>query len=513
MKCDYHRVVKPVFIALAALALAATAPSPARAQADDLAAQVERLLDLHRLRDARVGISVVDLESGETIYKRGENDQLVPASNAKLTTTAAALDRLGMDFSFVTQVYRTGTIRPDGVLEGNLVVKGSGDPNISGRFFDGNVYAVFEKWADRLTTLGVKSIDGDIVLDDAIFDREFVHPAWPGDDLTRWYAAPVSALSFNDNCVDITVAPSAVVGAPAQILLSPKSAYVTVQNKTTTVAARNAHFLAFYRKPNTNVIEVKGKVWKNAETLLESVTVHNPTMYFGTVLQETLERKGIECKGGVRMADGPVDETAPGTEKVVSSRSALSGTIAVANKRSQNFYAEQLLKYLGWKKTGVGTFANGAAAVSEFLERLGFGKESYVVNDGSGLSRSNRVSAAVLAGVLRWAAADEKRGEAFQGSLAIAGVEGTLANRMTDPRRKGRVIGKTGYINGVSSLSGYILAGDGKPALAFSIIVNYRDSSAMPKPFQDALCLLLIARVDESQGAGDSTPGGGLDAK
>ncbi len=501
-----------VVLALSLL-LTAGAQVPARAQADDMPAQVERLFALHHLEDAKVGISVIDLETGETAYRRSESDPLIPASNAKLLTTAAVLDCLGADFSFVTEVYRTGPVSPDGTLKGDLVIKGSGDPNISGRFFNGNVCGVFEKWADRLTALGVKCVAGDIVLDDTIFDREFVHPAWPGDDLANWYAAPVSALSFNDNCVDITVLPSAVVDAPAQILLSPETAYITLQNKTTTVTSKSAHFLAFYRKPNTNVIEIKGKVWKNAKPFVESVAIHNPTAYFGTVFRETLERKGIKCSGNIRSANGPVDLAAAGTEKIASSKSTLSSTIAVANKRSQNFYAEQLLKYLGWKKTGVGSFANGAAAVSQFLANLGFRKDSYVVSDGSGLSRSNRASASVIAGLLRWGAADEKRREVFMNSLAISGVDGTLEKRMSDPRRKGRVLGKTGYISGVSSLSGYILDGSGAPSLAFSVLVNYRNAAAMPKPFQDAFCLLLISQVDGARKPESSTPSGGSEEK
>ncbi|MDQ7778568.1 MAG: D-alanyl-D-alanine carboxypeptidase/D-alanyl-D-alanine-endopeptidase [Planctomycetota bacterium] len=501
--------------ALAFLLVCALAAPPLRAQTanENLASDVERLVLLYRLSDSKVGVVALDLRTGTEIVARNATEALIPASNAKLLTTAAALDCLGADFEFVTTLYRTGPINGDGVIEGDLVVKGAGDPNISGRFFDGNVCAVFEKWAGNLRKLGVKRIGGDIVLDDTIFDREFVHPAWPDEQLAGWYCAPVSALVFNDSCVDITVKASAVLDAPAQVVLAPPTEYVTIKNKVTTTSKKAAHSIALNRKPGANTIEIRGEFWQKADALVESVTVENPTMYFGAVLRETLARQGIECAGRVRCADAPFDAAQAGVEAVARSRSSLAATIEVANKRSQNLYAEQLLKRMGWQKHGTGSFANGSKVVGEFLEGLDCGKDNFSISDGSGLSRLNRASAEHLVGVLRWALGEEARAEIMRNSLSVSGVDGTLAKRMTDPLRKGRVLGKTGYISGVSTLSGYVLDANGSPAVAFSVLINWRNPKSAPKPFQDSFCGLLVSWVDRNPRTQEPTPGGESEGK
>lgn len=446
--------------ALLPLLLAAGQDGAARS----LDARIDALLRRHRLESSRVGIWA-GTDSGPWI-SRAADERLVPASNMKILTTALALSSLGADRTFRTELYVDGTLR-DGVLEGNLVVRAGGDPNLSGRFFESPTF-LFERWRQALGG-GLRRIAGSLILVDETFEATEFHPDWEGNDISRWYCAPVRGLSLNDNCVDVTVSPGEIGGRP-RVKLSPDTRYITIDNAAKTVV-RATKPLAFWRKPGTNEIVLRGEI---AAPISFSCTVANPARYFGTVFLETL---GVTAPIEERST---MPESLRGRPAVAAHESDLRRTLQVCNRRSQNFYAEMLLKHAGG-----GTWEGGMRAADAFLR--GIGVEGAVVRDGSGLSRRNRLSAGDLAAVLRHMRTRVDF-ETFRDSLAAPGEDGTLRKRLED--MAGRLRAKTGTLTGVSSLSGYLTA-EGGGTLVFAVIVNGPGDA---EGFQDSLLRLLSTR-------------------
>ncbi|MHC4661253.1 MAG: D-alanyl-D-alanine carboxypeptidase/D-alanyl-D-alanine endopeptidase [Planctomycetota bacterium] len=447
-----------------------------------LAAALDAHLASRSLPGEVIGVMVAEV-GGEKIYAHNPKARFIPASNMKLVTAAAALEYLGKDFSFKTTLYRQGPLE-NGVLMGDLLVVGSGDPNISGRFHDGDPTAIFKKWAAELKAAGIRKINGGICLDDTAFDRTFIHPDWPRDQLQEWYEAPVGALSLNDSCLDVTVKPGAKAGDGAIIIFSPPTKYLKLENRCYTTSSKKQHSFGFTRRHGSNILSIRGKFWTGTKERSFNVTVPDPVKYFGTVLHETLEREGIAVTGAVRLAD-PGAPPKPEV-KITSHGSALSETLPVMNKKSQNFYAECVLKAVGKKAGGKGTFENGTAALKTLLEKWGIHEAHFTFRDGSGLSKKNRITPAALLAVLQKARAGTN-GELYVKSLAVGGVDGTLKKRFRSAPLAGNVCAKSGYLNGVSALSGFVTAQSGKTA-AFVILINgLKTGNAAAKKWQEKL--------------------------
>jgi D-alanyl-D-alanine carboxypeptidase/D-alanyl-D-alanine-endopeptidase (penicillin-binding protein 4) len=449
------------------------------AQDAPLPEAIDALVEGFKVRDARLGVAVHSTRAGRLVYERGANEPLCLASNTKLFTTAAALALLGPEFRFRTSV---------GVAGEDLHVFGGGDPNLSGRFHDGDPVAIFRIWAGRLREAGVRRVR-DIVLHTGIFEDRHLNPGWKEYDLWWWWSAPFGALSFNDNCVDLRIEPAAE-GQPGRVTLSPATSYVTIVNQTRSTSQPKRPF-GFTRAPGTNRITLRGDVASRAEY---SVAIHDPTRYFGTVLRETLQASGIAVEGEIRPTDaGPED--VPDFRELAFWESDLPRTIAVCNQPSQNFYAEMLLRTLGWKLRGKGTLENGLAVVHGFLERE-VGLNGVSLQDGSGLTRENRASAADLVRLLLHMRA-HRHAQAFLESLPTNGApQGTLRNRLTAPDLRGRVRAKTGHIAGVSTLSGYAESAGGD-VFVFSILVNAPEGTSGADRLQDRICELLLRRGAE----------------
>ncbi len=457
-----------------------------------LESKIQAVLNDPSLKKALVGIDVVALDNGQRIYSLRKDESFVVASNMKLVTTAAALDILGPDYKFRTSVYRTGPLDPaTGALKGGLVIRGVGDPNISGRFLNDDVCAVPNAWAAAVRKAGVTEVQGDIIADDTLFDRVYVPTTWPRNQMDHWYCAQVCALSFNDNCLNISIAAAKTVGAPAAVRIEPDTSYVNVTKNCVTVAARKDHAVILARKPDTNDIRVGGGFWIGSPPSKDFITIHNPALYLATVFREALERAGVKVAGKAALADRPMREATVPENEIAASESSLDGTIAVTNQRSQNFYAEQLLKTVGAVKTGQGTFESGCAAVSDFLRRLDGAGSDFVVADGSGLSKTNRLPPALMTALLRHMYEHRFR-EAYVSSLAQPGEEGSLRKRFTGEPYRGRVLAKTGYVAGASCLSGYLTTMKGR-TLAFAIFMNkFSGNNAAMHVLQDRICKALI---------------------
>jgi len=485
-------------VAPSLLVVAIVAPSAARAAAaarpaegltrSGLAAELRRLVAAKALRRAKVGVAALDLTTGEWLFTHNADQLFIPASNNKLATTAAALELLGPDYQFATTVSATGRLRPDGVLVGDLVVTGRGDPNISGRLHKGKTTAVLERWADAVARAGIRRVQGGIVADETYFDRQHLHPDWPREQFQAWYCAPVSALSFNDNCVFLTVRPGAKRGDPAIASTDPPTSYVTLVTTCRTSKARvgNNRVLAGRRRGG-NRIFISGQIRHQGAPFKMWLTVHEPALFLGTVFAEVLEAKGIRVGGPVRLLARPGRTPPRDIREIVTTRSSLKDAVKVANRVSQNLYAELLVKTLGRVKAGEGSWPAATKVVEKFLRDAGL-RGTFSYRDGSGLARTNRFSPRQLVAILRYANG-RRWGAFYLRSLAEPGEEGTLARRLAP--LKGRLHAKTGYISGVSALSGYVESRSGR-LLAFSILVNgFRSALADVRRAQDALCLKL----------------------
>ena len=440
--------------------------SPALAQALDR--EVESALR----STAAFGVHVAAIDSGETVYAYNPDDARILASNTKLFTTAAALEALGPGFFFETRLVLRGKVRA-GDLEGDLGVVGGGDPGISGRAFDGDSYAVFRPWAHDLAARGIRRVKGDLYLDHGLFQGPNIHPDWPREQLSSWYEAPVDALSFSDDCILIRIEPTRP-GAPVKVETIPAVPVFRLDNSARTSAARKGHRLTISR--SDDVLRVTGTVGAGAGPFDTWITVPDPVDYFGKALVAALAEEGIAFSGRLL----PV-ERLPGSvwERVSVYRSDLASAVEVTNKRSQNFYAESLVKQLGARRCGEGSWREGVRAVREFAEAIGIPAGTFTMNDGSGMSRENRFAPRHVTLLLRHMYRSPA-GLVFARSLPFGGEDnGSWKRRLAEAPSGGNVSAKTGTLEGVSALSGYAKGVSGR-LYAFSVLCNrVRDGGAV----------------------------------
>ncbi|MHC4959049.1 MAG: D-alanyl-D-alanine carboxypeptidase/D-alanyl-D-alanine endopeptidase [Planctomycetota bacterium] len=362
----------------------------------------------------------------------------IPASNQKVVTAAVAIHVLGEGFRFRTVVARKGE---------DLVVVGDGDPNLSGRFFGGDPNAMLRKLAADVKSRGVAKVR-DLYIDASKFDATYVHPDWPSNQLDRWYSAPVAALVFNDSCWDITVTPGTQPGAPAGVEFQPSLLSPPLLNKAKT--SRRGDPKLHFGHTRDGSIEVRGTT---SQRFTGHLTVRDPVGFFAAAFKAALIAEGIAISGEVKA--GKLQDAQP----VVIYRSTLKRTLPVMLTNSQNLYAECL-----FKRFGDGTFEGGGRMVVRSLKALKVPSDGVVAADGSGLARTNRLTARALYGLLN-VMRDE---ETFVSGLATGGT-GTLRRRY---RELGdRVRAKTGTIRGVSTLSGYVIGAGGR-RYVFVVLAN-----------------------------------------
>lgn len=456
---------------------------------DELNNHLRRLLKNPSLENVSYGISVVSTKKRSSLFNYRSNDLFSVASNMKLLTTSAALDYLGPDFEYKTIIKTSGKITAFGELLGDIIIKGSGDPNISGRFYQGNILAVPEFWAQAVRNRGIRVITGDIIADDTIFDRIYVNPNWPENQLSAWYCAPSCGLSFNDNCVDITLIPDKKPGSAVTFFVDPNTSYFTIFNSCVYTTNKKEHRYLIQRKQDTNHIFIKGKFWVNASPEKTWVSVHNPALYLATVFKEVLEKNGIVVHGSARIID-ETDSVKSDSEVITQTTSTMEQTILVTNKRSQNFYAEQIIKTLGAQIKGRGTSDAGLEVIREFMSKLGFQPDEYQIDDGCGLSKGNRLSPQMITTLLVYMSR-HPHGKVLWDSLPVSGTDGGLQRRMISQRYKNKIHAKTGYIAKTSALSGYIDTSCGD-VLAFSILVNNFKNLGNIIKLQDDICQTLV---------------------
>ena len=271
------------WLTLVVLSLLISVPE-SRAASTDLSTSLQVAGNAAKQVTGSLGIHIVEMASGETVYEHAAEKLRVIASNTKLFTTAAALDRLGPGFFLETNLLLKGRLAGS-ALQGNLAIIGGGDPNISGRHYEGDSFAVFRSWAEAIRERGVERIEGDLFLVHGFFEPPRVHPDWPEDQLGRWYEAPVEALSFNDNCVLVKVWPGRSPGAPARVEMVPDLGMFEVRNSAKTTNSSRRHTVILDRLNGSSVLTVAGSVYQHAAPVESWVTVPDPLRYFGVALQ------------------------------------------------------------------------------------------------------------------------------------------------------------------------------------------------------------------------------------
>lgn len=426
MKQERLNLVLFLFIAL-------TAGGAARKET----ASVSELLRSINPAKEKISVTVVQADTGQTLFSHQSREPMIPASNMKLIVSAAALHYLGPDYAFETRI---------GLLGSHLVVIGGGDPLLGEPGLHGpSAVSVFEQIAQDLLSQGVKTLD-DVILDDTFFDSNRVHPHWPPDQLNRWYACEVSGLNFNRNCVHLTVRRG---GKGAIIEVDPPTQYVTIVNQVKLVSSGNSAVGA-YRNKVPNVLTVKGTL--NQSTGFD-VAIENPAGLFGSLLLEKLAEKGIQVRG--KLVQKYI-KTDPNIRIFRVFRTPLSEVLNRSNKDSLGLAAEALVKTISAENTQGrinGEWPHGLHLIRRYLLSVGIPEEQFVLKDGSGLSRENRLTSEAIVKVLQ----DMYQGpcrQIYESSLSQGGVDGTAERYFREPPYKGKIAGKTGFISGVRAFSG-----------------------------------------------------------
>lgn len=438
--------------------------------------------------NAHWGVVIQSLETGEYLYKKNEDKLFMPASNMKLFTTSSALSLLGSDYKFKTGIYSRGSL--DGsTLKGDIIIKGSGDPTLSGRFFNNDMLKLFNDWADSLLKRGIDEISGNIIGDDNAFDDNGFGRGWSWDYESDWYAAPSGALSFNENCVDIIIA--ADKNNNSKVTIIPDTKYTTVINNVSVVDYDSSTSISVFRERNTNVITVEGTIKQN-DSIKTYCTVNNPTQFTVVVLKNVLEEKGIKVSGYPMDIDDMSAGVDYNSTKLLFTYTSpeLKELVRVVNKNSNNFYAEQLLKTIGLESEKYGSIETGSEAAMSAFEDMGIVPNSLNIADGSGLSRSNLITPNQVVSILKYMY-NSKNFTSFYNSLPIAGVDGTISRRMKNTAAENNVRAKTGYIGNVRSLSGYVYTANNEPIVFSMIANNFLVPVKLAENIQDLVCLRL----------------------
>jgi len=437
------------------------------------------------------GVMIKSLKTGEVIYRRNSDKLFTPASNMKLFTSAAASLILGANYKYQTSFFANGEFLR-GTLKGDLIIQGSGDPTFSDRFYSGSLTKAFENWADTLKAKGIYEITGDIYGDDSFFDNLGFGKGWSLDYESSWFASPSGALSFDDNIIEISIDPSDN-NFPAKIAIRPDTKYVTIIPKVITADESAESNVKISRARGSNVITVSGQIAQGSKTIIDHVSISNPTMYFLTVFTEVMRERGIIVRGNLARLDDAEKSIDQNNLIPIFKHTSVPLRLILRemNKNSNNFYAEQILKTIGLEENDFGTVDNGVRACKNLFNDMGINSESMIMADGSGLSRLNLVTPRQIVNLLTYMYKHEEF-EKYYESLPIAGVDGTMIDRMKRTVAENNVHAKPGFNEFVSSLSGYLKTTSGEP-MVFSIIVNnYLTPPALANYIQDNVCQRLI---------------------
>jgi len=422
----------------------------------DLADRIDGIIKRPSQGKVQFSIHIVKADSGKTVYSHNATKGLVPASNMKIIVTAAALRFLGADYEYQTKV---------GLSNDTLIIIASGDPLLGDEKTDAK-YGRERNWLFRdiatiLKRNGIRTIK-DIIVDTTVFDDQRVHPSWPREELNRWYACEVSGLNFNDNCITVTAKNN---GGKVTILVEPQTDYVKFINKVKSIS-KGSSAIGSYRNREPNNIVIHGKSRKQAGPF--DVAIEMPAAFFAYLLAENLAKAGINANGQI-IERAVTDEDVKVLAEYVT---PLTDCLARCNKDSLGLAAEALLKTIaaqGSPDKKNGSWTKGREMISQYLSELGINSSEFNIDDASGLSQHNKLSANAITKVLLKVYKGENW-PIYKDSLAVGGVDGTIARYFKEQKYKGKIFGKTGYISGAKSFSGICITEQGD--YIFSILTN-----------------------------------------
>jgi D-alanyl-D-alanine carboxypeptidase/D-alanyl-D-alanine-endopeptidase (penicillin-binding protein 4) len=479
----------------------------------ELRAQIDAHVTAPRFSGAVWSVKVASLESGHVLFEHHAARLMSPASNAKLFTAALALDKLGGDHRIRTPILVTALPDRDGRLAGDLVVSGRGDPSWKARPRRGDFWATFEPFVAALKQAGVRYITGDIVADTTFFRSPAYGAGWTADDLNDDYGAEISALTLEENYVDLRVRPSTVVGRACEFELMQPLSGLVFHNRTVTTAKGGARSIHVQRVLGGNIVYVFGELPVGGADEMLDVTVPQPAGWLARALKEALNRGGIRVAGDPRGVcwpeSSPVPRQAVHLGEIVSP--PLRELVAAFMKPSQNLETDLIFAHVGESLRAADAPAwrtseqCAVTALRDFLERSGLPADEVRFEEGSGLSRNNLVSANATLALLAFMA-KHPEADAFIASLPVAGVDGTLRRRMRATPAEGNVRAKTGTLRWANSLSGYVTSAAGE-RLAFSIMLNRNVAppGRLGRDEVDAIALMLAAFTGRSTGLPEST--------
>lgn len=470
------------------------------------AERAERLLQTAPVDKGEWGSLIVDGATGETLYQKNADKYFVPASNMKLLTTALALDTLGPDYRFRTTIVTNGAISADGKLSGDLILVGRGDPNLSNRKFpfdtkeefDGPPEKALAELADGVVARGVKEISGDVVGDDSYFPRERYPDGWEIDDMVWEYGAAISAIVVDDNTVTLTLTPGERAGDSAEAVIDPAEQEFVVQNQATTVGAKEKPDLRLTREPGSDIVVVTGTLPAKSSPRKLVLAIQEPAQHAATLLAKLLQERGVKLDGKVRAQHEP--DPAEATRTVLSEHlsTRLADEVKLLNKISQNLHAEVLLRTAARQSGRWSDPDDLLKFPQQFYAKVGIAPDDVVQADGSGLSRHDLVTPRAFVTLLQFAQ-KQTWFPAYYDSLPVAGVDGTLNERMKDSGIAGRIHAKTGTVSHVRTLSGFADTPGGR-RLIFSFLSN--NQSGKDHEVHDALdglCQAMIEEFDEKK--------------
>jgi D-alanyl-D-alanine carboxypeptidase/D-alanyl-D-alanine-endopeptidase (penicillin-binding protein 4) len=457
--------------------------------------RVDKALAEAHARRAFWGILVADRDTGETLFALNADHFFAPASNAKVLTTALALATLGRDDQFRTTLESHRALGSDGRLAGDLVLAGRGDPDLSNRKFpyagkperEGPTEKVLAEMADAAVAKGLREVDGDIVADDSYFPYDPYPAGWNAGDLFFEFGAPVSAIAFNDNTVSIEVRPGPRVGDPATITTEPSAAADVFAYEIATVEAGESPNFAVVRQPGPNFLLLRGTISLEHAPIKLDLAMTEPSEMAARTLRQLLEERGVRVRGGTAVRHSAPPQNAASGEPIIPDplppppesgalvlaehlSPPLLEIVRVTNKASNNLHAELLLRTVGREKLGIGSTAAGLKVEEGFRRTAGIPDGDVVLSDGSGLARDDLVTPRAMVILLRYAA-QQPWGQDFLSTLPVAGIDGTLEERMKNTAASGLIQAKTGTIEHDRALSGYATTLRGEH-LEFSIFCN-----------------------------------------
>ncbi|MGL1902000.1 MAG: D-alanyl-D-alanine carboxypeptidase/D-alanyl-D-alanine-endopeptidase [Fibrobacterales bacterium] len=453
--------------------------------------KLDAVLKLYK-NDGKLGLSIFSPQKNKALHSINADSLFRPASTLKLLVTSTALHTLGTEYQPVTNFTLSG-VQQGSTFWGWATITGGGDPNISGRYF-GKPLVAFTPWIDSLKALGIDTIRGSLTFDHSYYTDPFRPTTWKDEFFLNWYGAEVAALTFNDNCVDVTVTPAAI-GDDVVVGQSPEIGFLKVINKAKTVRGSRQR-LVYHIGAEDNSLTISGSMGIRSGEWTLSVPVKNPPSFFEASLRSVL------TKSGITVVDGTPDKAPGGAVSRIAvwplTTAPLLSLLDEINQRSQNLHAEMLLRNIGGHFHGSGSLENGIRVEQEFLQSIGIDSTQYHLLDGSGLSYGNRISPKAMTSVLTSMLRHPQSG-LFYRSLAIPGISGVSGKRLPSLKYKSRVRFKTGFVNFTQGLVGYIQTPT-YDTLAVALYLNeYRIDDYNAQKLMDSLWCEITLHFNQEQ--------------